>query len=345
MASIRAIKYLFVFSLPIISFFSWQGGGWWSFLTLFYTFGFIPLLELIIKPDHSNLPGITEEVVRDDSLYDWMLYLVLPVQYFLLFNFLRLISHEERMSLEIVGYITTMGILCGVMGINVAHELGHRKKRYEQFLSKLLLLTSLYMHFFIEHNRGHHKNVSTDDDPASARRGESLYRFLFRSVFFSYISAWRLEKTRLARNKRPQLSIGNEMILFQGIQFGFIVLIYVIFGPFATAGFMAAALIGIMMLETVNYIEHYGLRRQRDSQGKWGRVLPQHSWNSDHILGRLLLFELSRHSDHHYNATRKYQVLRNHDESPQMPTGYPGMMLLSLVPPLWFRVMDRRIIQ
>ena len=106
---------------------------------------------------------------------------------------------------------------------------------------------------------------------------------------------------------------------------------------------MLSALIGALLLETVNYIEHYGLTRQQTTNNQYDRVQPAHSWNSNHVLGRLLLFELSRHSDHHYMASRKYQILRNVDEAPQMPTGYPGMMLLSLFPTLWFNVMHAQM--
>ena len=343
MKGYKALKYLFVFSLPAIAFISWHGSGWISFLPLLYAFGLIPVLELMIQPIDKNLDSLSEEILKKDTYYDYLLYLVIPVQYISLFYFLHFISLGGYTNPSLVGYIISMGILCGVMGINVAHELGHRKTQYEQLLSKALLLTSLYWHFFIEHNRGHHKNVSTDEDPASAYKGESLYRFWFRSIINSYISAWELENMRLVRNGHSRFSLKNEMLLFQIVQVLFILAIFLFFGFLAMVSFLLASLIGILLLETVNYIEHYGLRRNKDKEGIWERVMPHHSWNSDHILGRLLLFELSRHSDHHYNATRKYQLLRHHDNSPQMPTGYPGMMLLSLIPPLWFRVMDRRI--
>jgi alkane 1-monooxygenase len=133
------------------------------------------------------------------------------------------------------------------------------------------------------------------------------------------------------------------MLRFQLIQLGFVILVWWFFGTFATIAFLIAAFIGILLLETVNYIEHYGLSRNKTKSGYYERPQPNHSWNSDHQMGRLLLFELSRHSDHHYKASRKYQILKYHDDAPQMPTGYPGMMLLALVPPLWFYIMDPRL--
>ena len=231
---------------------------------------------------------------------------------------------------------------CGILGINAAHELGHRSSMYERVMSKMLLLTSLYMHFYIEHNRGHHKNVSTDEDPASGRKGEAVYNFYIRSIIGSWFSAWRLESSKLKKNKKKSWSIYNEMLHFQLLQLALIIAIAYIYNWQTMLFFIGSAVIGIHLLETVNYIEHYGLRRKKNGD-QYERAMPIHSWNSNHPLGRLMLLELSRHSDHHYLASRKYQLLRHHEESPQMPTGYPGMLLLALVPPLWFRVMDKEI--
>jgi alkane 1-monooxygenase len=205
-----------------------------------------------------------------------------------------------------------------------------------------LLLTSLYMHFYIEHNRGHHKNVSTELDPSSARKGEMLYTFWIRTVIFSYLSAWHLENQRLIDKNKSRFSLQNEMLIFQIIQLVFLAAIGAHFGFIVLLYFICAAIGGFLLLETVNYIEHYGLVRNKKNNG-FERVLPIHSWNSNHPVGRMVLFELSRHSDHHFIASRKYQILRHLDESPQMPTGYPGMMLLALLPPLWFKIMDKRI--
>lgn len=210
-------------------------------------------------------------------------------------------------------------------------------------MSKALLLTSQYMHFFIEHNRGHHKNVSTPKDPATSRYGEAVYVFWFRSVLMGYISAWKLEIHRLAKKKQHWFHWSNEMIWYFIIQFLLLIGILVIFNLQTTLLYLASAIIGILLLETVNYIEHYGLQRQIRSDGSYHNVLPLHSWNSNHPLGRVILFELSRHSDHHSNASRKYQILRHFDESPQLPAGYPGMMVLSLFPPIWFMIMNKNL--
>jgi alkane 1-monooxygenase len=274
--------------------------------------------------------------------YDFILWCTIPFQYFLLYTFLTHIGSSQS-NLDTLGSIIGMGLLCGAFGINVAHELGHRTNKFEQFLAKSLLLTSLYMHFFIEHNKGHHKHVATPDDPSTAKFKQSVYAFWVQTFIGTYLSAWHIAIEDAKKKQRFMPVLFNEMMLFQLIQIGLLLLIYINFGFIITAYFIFAALIGAILLETVNYIEHYGLQREKGAGALFERVQPHHSWNSNHIIGRLMLFELSRHSDHHYMASRKYQVLRNMDEAPQMPTGYPGMIILSLFPPLWFKIMHQQM--
>lgn len=339
----RAFKYLSPFIIYAGAFMAFPGKGPVVWLPLLYAWVIIPLLELLIKPDAYNMSAAEEELVRKDKIYDFIIYLVVPLQYLALYQFLYSMTYSQWAWHEIIGKIWVMGLLCGTFGINVGHELGHRVNKPEQFLAKMLLFTSLYMHFFIEHNKGHHKRVATPEDPSSARYGEWIYTFYFRTIIFSYLSAWKIAGNEMRKKGNPVLSLQNEMIQFHIIQLAFVVLIFFVFGWLTTLYFIGAAIVGILLLETVNYIEHYGLQRKSLGDGKYERAMPEHSWNSDHVIGRLMLFELSRHSDHHYLASRKYQVLRHHDDSPQMPTGYPGMMILSLVPPAWFYVMNRRI--
>ena len=308
-----------------------------------YAFGLIPVLELFLHGSQENFSKEEDATHLENRFYDWLVYLIVPAQWGLLALFLLSIQQELEIY-ELLGKIATFGLACGVFGINVAHELGHRPKKYEQWMSKALLLTSQYMHFFIEHNRGHHKNVSTIKDPATSRYGETVYAFWFRSVIMGYASAWNLEIHRLAKKKLHKLHWSNRMIWFLLIQILLLFGILIIFNLQTALLYLASAIIGILLLETVNYIEHYGLQRQLLQDGTYKNVLPVHSWNSNHPFGRLILFELSRHSDHHYNASRKYQILRHFDESPQLPSGYPGMMVLSLFPPLWFFMMNKRVI-
>ncbi|MFZ1260484.1 MAG: alkane 1-monooxygenase [Chitinophagaceae bacterium] len=341
--NIRAFKYLSPLIIYLGAFWSFSTTGWQVWLPIVWAWIIIPLAELLIKPVPSNMSAAEEELAKKERTYDFLLYFIVILQYSLLIKFLLAMSLDEMTGADIAGRIWVMGLLCGTFGINVGHELGHRVNTFEQVLAKALLLTSLYMHFFTEHNKGHHKRVATPEDPSSARYGEPVYTFYFRTIFFSYISAWHIANDELRKKGKPVFSLYNEMVQYSLIQLAFIAFIFFLFSGLVLLYFLAAAMIGILLLETVNYIEHYGLQRKPTGDGRYERAMPEHSWNSDHVIGRLMLFELSRHSDHHYLASRKYQVLRHHDASPQMPTGYPGMMILSLFPPAWFYVMNRRI--
>ena len=341
--NIRAFKYLSPLIIYLGAFWSFSTTGWQVWLPIVWAWIIIPLAELLIKPVPSNMSAAEEELAKKERTYDFLLYFIVILQYSLLIKFLLAMSLDEMTGADIAGRIWVMGLLCGTFGINVGHELGHRVNKFEQVLAKALLLTSLYMHFFTEHNKGHHKRVATPEDPSSARYGEPVYTFYFRTIFFSYISAWHIDNDEVRKKGKPVFSLYNEMVQYSLIQLAFIAFIFFLFSGLVLLYFLAAAMIGILLLETVNYIEHYGLQRKPTGDGRYERAMPEHSWNSDHVIGRLMLFELSRHSDHHYLASRKYQVLRHHDASPQMPTGYPGMMILSLFPPAWFYVMNRRI--
>lgn len=337
------LKYLFVIALPLVVAVSFLSTGYWALLPIVVSFFVIPILELIIGPNSENISAAEHDARKNNPLFDWMLYFMVPLQYGFLIWFLLVMNQPDLSTVTLIGRVSGMGILCGVIGINVAHELGHRPNKAEQILAKMLLLTSQYMHFYIEHNRGHHKKVSTPEDPSSARKNEPLQWFWLRSITTGYISAWRLENERLKRKKKNPFSLKNEMLRFLLIQLALILVIYVAFNGFVLACYLASAAVGFLLLETVNYIEHYGLQRKKKTEFRYEDTAPKHSWNSDHVIGRLMLFELSRHSDHHYQPAKKYQLLDHFDESPQMPTGYPGMVVLALIPPLWFWVMNKRV--
>ncbi len=341
--SIRFFKYASVWLSIGIIMTSLVLGGNWVFVAPLYVFALIPLIELFFGGSTVNLEKAEEEIAKKDWKYDLIVWSVVPLQFTLCFFFLNRLNDNSLAVWEKLGMMFAFGIACGVLGINVAHELGHRNTWYEQLMSKMLLATSLYMHFFIEHNRGHHKNVSTDEDPASSRYGEIIYAFYVRSVVNSWLSAWHLEGDKLRKANKSFWSIHNEMLIYQVIQIAMLVTIALVWNVSVMFYFIGAATIGFLLLETVNYIEHYGLRRKKIDGEYYEKVMPVHSWNSNHPIGRIMLFELTRHSDHHYMANRKYQVLRHFDHSPQMPTGYPGMMVLSLFPPLWFAVMHKQI--
>ncbi len=339
----KSFKYLTPFVLYVLSMLSFKGNGLICWSPLLYAFFLIPFAELFIKADPKNLDEVEEALAKKNKAYDYILYAAVIMQYFSLWIFINSLNQASLSTVDLAGRVMSMGLLCGAFGINVAHELGHRVNKFEQTLAKMLLLTSLYMHFFIEHNKGHHKHVATPHDPSTAKYNQSLYAFWPQTLIGTYLSAWKISKDELEKNEAPWWSLKNEMLLFQLIQFTFVSIIFYFFGIKIAILFILAALLGGLLLEAVNYIEHYGLSRNQSGELQYERVQPQHSWNSNHIIGRLMLFELSRHSDHHYLASRKYQILRSYDNAPQMPTGYPGMILLSLFPPLWFKIMHKQI--
>lgn len=338
------VTYLFVYVFPLIALASLHLGGAWLIALPLITFGFIPPAELFLSGTTDNERADAEPTPGRKRALDLLVYGLIPLQIGVAVFLPLQVAAGALTGWEILGGVLTTGICCGAFGINLGHELGHRNNPLDQAAAKLLLATSLYMHFFIEHNRGHHARVATPDDPASSRRGEWVYSFWFRSAVGGWLHAWELENRRLSRSvDRPMLSLKNEMLRFQLIQIAVVTAAALVFGWLAAAAFVGAAMVGFLLLETINYVEHYGLARERRPDGRWGKVLPAHSWNSNHTLGRALLFELTRHADHHANARRHFARLRHHDEGPQLPTGYPGMILLSLVPPVFHRVMDRHI--
>ncbi|NNC94216.1 MAG: alkane 1-monooxygenase [Chitinophagales bacterium] len=339
----KDLKYLTAYLIPLSAILALYLQGWWSFATVILAFGIIPALEPFLPRSQKNL-SVEESVnKKKDRYFDWLLYLNLPLVYGILLYFLFSFSSTELAGYEITGLILSVGIVIGTSGINVGHELGHRLNSTDRFLAKALLLPALYMHFHIEHNRGHHKYVSTDEDPASAKKGEWIFTFWIRSLFGGYRNAWKHEAKRLKKKNASVVSLKNEMIRFLIIQITYLALIFGFFGLTGLAISLGCAFTGVLLLESINYIEHYGLRRQVLPNGSYERVNPTHSWNANYELGRIMLYELTRHSDHHYIASKKYQLLDHHYESPELPLGYPAAMLLAMVPPLWFNVMDQRI--
>ena len=337
------LKYILAYLTPLTCFVSLAFNGVWSFTSLIFLYGLVPLAEQIMPHDKSNHPE-EKEISRSKSVFfDILLYLNLPILYGLVYWYLTLVTGGNMTTLDLIGKTVAVGMMSGSMGINVGHEIGHRPGLYNQWISRLLLLPSLYMHFNIEHNRGHHLNVATPEDPATSRKGEAFYAFWFRSVFMSYLSAWQIENKDLSRAGKSHWSLTNKMIIFTVIQTALVSAIYSAFGLYPVLMFVVTAILGFSLLELVNYIEHYGLVRTKSASGKYEPVQPRHSWNSDHEIGRVLLYELTRHSDHHFKSTRKYQILRHFKASPQLPLGYPGSMLLALIPPLWFKIMDKQI--
>lgn len=339
----KDLKYLAAFTIPAVALMGISLKGLFSYATPFYAFVLLPLLELILAQDPENPDKSELESLLKKRVFDWLLYLNLPIVYGLLIYTLYQITNTSLATYELIGIISSMGIVIGVNGINVAHELGHRLFSKERYLAKLLLIPSLYMHFYIEHNFGHHIHAATKEDPATARYNQSVYSFWISSTIRQYFSAWRIQKKLLNNNNQTFFSIQNDMLWFLLIQSTYLLILFLVFGVIGLLSGIAIAVVGFLLLETVNYIEHYGLLRQKLPSGRYDRVKEIHSWNSNHVIGRIVLYELTRHSDHHYKSSKKYQILECHEESPQMPFGYPTSMVISLIPPLWFAIMNKRI--
>lgn len=339
----KDLKYLAAFSIPLVAYVSVSLLGIWVWATPVFAFLIIPVLELIFPQDPKNLSTSEAQNKSSKRLFDWLLYLNLPVVYSLVFYSLMLVTTTPLQPYEFFGLMISLGIVLGVNGINVAHELGHRQNTNERYLGKALLLPSFYMHFYIEHNYGHHLNAATPEDPATARYNQSVYSFWLTSTIRQYLSAWRIQSQLLHRQKLSFFSLKNDMLWYTVFQTSYLLIIYLVFGLYGLAFAIGAGVIGFLLLETVNYIEHYGLIRRKTNSGRYERVKEIHSWNSNHIIGRIVLYELTRHSDHHYKSSKKYQILDCHEDSPQMPFGYPTSMVLAMLPPLWFRIMNRRI--
>lgn len=339
----RDLKYLLAYLLPLSGYLGLYLGGIWSPGSIYLAFVILPILDQAFPPGTDEHLASEEKTRAGRPFFDYLLYLNLPLLAGAIVYLLYLVDTRYLGSWELAGMICNVGLLCGTIGINVAHELGHRSDAFNQRMAQALLWLSGYLHFFIEHNRGHHRHVSTPLDPATSRKGQTIYAFWVRSIGLSWWHAWQLEAERLRKAALPVVSYHNQMLVFQLLHLALYTTVYLICGFTGLWVLLATNLFGIIMLETVNYIEHYGLLRQQTASGRYEPVLPKHSWNSNHELGRIFLYELTRHSDHHFRATRKYQILRASETAPQLPTGYPGSMLMALLPPLWFRVMDRKL--
>jgi alkane 1-monooxygenase len=353
-------RYLWLIGLVVPSLFFIGYGGWLAtgWPGLFWIgpvviLVIVPAIDLVAGLDRSNPPDDVIEALEQDRYYRWITYLFLPIQYVGFVSAMYLIARGDPLGVggELplwakVGLAVSIGCIGGI-GINTAHELGHKKESHERWLSKIALAQSFYGHFYIEHNRGHHVRVATPKDPASARVGESFYQFWPRTVVGSLKSAWRLEKRRYARKKQHPFRLGNDVLnawLMSLVLWGALV---AWLGVGILPYLVVQAVVGFSLLEVVNYMEHYGMLRQKVGVGerqRYERVDPTHSWNSNNIATNVLLYHLQRHSDHHANPTRRYQSLRDFEQSPVLPTGYAGMIVLSIVPAVWRRVMDPRVL-
>lgn len=329
--------------MPALGAASFVLSGWGAWLVPIQTFVVIPIFEFLLRGNSANPTREEESQLRADGRYTALLYLTGLAHLALGGSFLWGLTSQDWSGWELAGRTIGMGISCGVLGINIGHELGHRRSKRDQAFAQLLLWSSAYAHFFVEHNRGHHARVGTPDDPATARLNEAMPLFVARAIVMGIGSAWELETKRLRRRELPVWSWRNQALLHFTLQLASWGLLLALTNGTVLLLAMAAQLIGILLLESVDYIEHYGLIRRRRPDGRLEPFGRQHAWNANHPLGRSILFDLTRHSDHHADATRPYQVLRHLEGAPTLPFGYSAAVVVAWIPPLWFRIMNPRV--
>lgn len=336
--------------VPLLPFMAWglvaaTGLGVFWYWGPIFIFGVMPFLDTAIGKDSSNPPDSVVKYLEQDRYYRWCTYAFIPLQFVALVGGAALLAGDDLGVAEKLGLALTLGCVNGI-GINTAHELGHKRASLERWLSKVALAPTGYGHFYIEHNRGHHVRVATPEDPASSRMGESFYRFWPRTVAGSLRSSLELETERLARDGIRWWSPRNDILNAWAMTIVLFAALVVAFGVGILPWLVIQAVVGFSLLEVVNYLEHYGLLRQKRDDGtdRYERTQPWHSWNSDNVSSNVLLYHLQRHSDHHANPMRRFQSLRHFDEAPELPSGYATMILLAVIPPLWRRVMDPRVV-
>ena len=351
MNALKKLGFFTAFILPALVLAGYYLEGWWNYSAIIFSFIIIPVIDQLLGIDTTNVADEDVKQKSEELYYRLVTYIWTFVQIaFVLWGCSVIAFGKINTTLEWIGFVISFSLVTGGIGITVAHELGHKKSSLERFYSKILLMTVSYMHFYIEHNRGHHVTVATPEDPATSRKNESFYAFWFRSVVGGYAHAWKLENESMKRKGYSSFHYTNSMIWYTIIPIVFCTGVTVLFSYGANSiqwaipiFFFAQSVLAFTLLELVNYVEHYGIKRRELSPGKYERVNPLHSWNASHLISNFFLFQLQRHSDHHANAIKRYQVLNHYDESPQLPFGYPTMILMAAIPPLWFSVMNKRL--
>lgn len=304
----------------------------------------IPTLDKLIGEDTENPPLDAIADLEADPYYSRIVKLFIPLQYATNVYGAYLASRKGTSVADQVLLGTLVGMVNGI-AINTAHELSHKNGRLEHYLSHLALAPSGYNHFRIEHPYGHHRRVATPEDPASSRLGETFWKFLPRTVIGSFKSAIEIEKKRLERKKLPFFCKENELIHGWAMSAIYHGLMFKKFGMRSVPFQLTQATYAVTLFEAVNYIEHYGLKREKKENGQYERTLPEHSWNNNNLVTNLFLYQLQRHSDHHAYSTRSFQTLRHFENAPQLPAGYGAMLLPAFIPTWWSKIMDDRVVE
>lgn len=321
----------------------WTGAVWTLWVPVLFNYGVVPFLDLLLGEDRSNPPESAVPVLEADPYYRRITWALVPILWSA-FVFCAWFVSSRDLPWHGVLAMVLIGGSVGGFAINLGHELGHKKSNFERRLATAVLVPFGYGHFNIEHNRGHHRDVATPQDPASSRMGESIYRFVLREIPGAAARAWGLEQRRLMSDGLATWSGHNQILQAGALTLLFWAGLAVWLGPVVLPFVLAMSAWAWFQLTSANYIEHYGLLRRLDERGKPEVCQPHHSWNSNHVFSNWALFHLQRHSDHHAHPLRRYQSLRDFDGLPRLPNGYFGMFLVAYLPPLWFRVMDKRLI-
>ncbi|MFT4634276.1 MAG: alkane 1-monooxygenase [Arenicella sp.] len=331
-----------VLPLAIMALFLNSGNPWMLVLPILLVFILVPLLDYVFGIDTSNPPEEIVPLLDADPFYRRLLIAAIPLHFIVVIAGAWLAGTQSLPIGFFIAFAAMLGIYSG-SSINTAHEIGHKNTKLERFLSRVVLAVTGYGHFCVEHNLGHHRDVSTPGDPASSRMGESIYRFMLREIPGAAKRGWNAEAKRLEKRDKSFLSTDNHILQSYGMTLIFQGGLIALFGWILVPFFLIHNFFAWFQLTSANYIEHYGLLREKKPNGKYERCQPHHSWNANHIVSNLLLFQLERHSDHHANPARRYQSLRSFADLPELPSGYSGMYALAYCPPLWFAVMDKRV--
>lgn len=343
-------RFLWLFSLiwpwvPIIAVYLYfvTDSQWALVSPLAVGFVLVPIFDVLFGSDKTNPPEEVVPQLDEDQYYRYLTFLAIPLHFLGLGVAIWFVGNYQMDPLFYIGFSVVAGIYGGLC-LNTAHEIGHKNTKLDKLLARIVLAIPAYGHFCIEHNNGHHRDVSTPEDPASSRMGESIYRFMLREIPGAAKRGWAAEAERLGRKGHGFWSVHNHVLqsyaltlLIQGgaiLMFGWIIVPFLLIHNF----------MAWFQLTSANYIEHYGLLREKLENGRYERCKPHHSWNANHIFSNIILFQLERHSDHHANASRPYQSLRSFDNLPELPSGYFGMYFVAYFPRWWFRVMDKRLL-
>ena len=333
--------------LPILAFKSVLYGGIWSFSMFFFIFGVVPVADYIIGVDLANQTKPEQLILQRRFSFKLFTMLIPVFVSALIVSGAWFLTHHpkghELTAVEFIGFSVSVGFYTGAVGIVVGHELCHKANKFERLLGRFLMCAACYGHFYVEHTLGHHKDVATDKDAATARYGEDFYSFLPRVMIGEFRSACEIEASRLKRKGLPWWR--NEIPMYFAASGAMAYGLYAAFGPRALYFFLLQAIWAIVLFESVNYLEHYGLERRMNADGSYETVKPQHSWDSPARLTNMVTIKLQRHADHHAHAGKRFQTLQAYDSSPQLPSGYATMIVLAFFPPLWRYVMHPRLMR